>query len=105
VSARGHCGPKCNSDSDCGEQQYCFPTILNLCDCFEEMGSGSLDPVFSEAEDGIKPYFLGELVVAEKPVAVEGDGEVEGIPRSSSNRIVVVGASLLVSLLAAFAMY
>ncbi|KAL7490195.1 hypothetical protein ACHAW6_015943 [Cyclotella cf. meneghiniana] len=102
VSAREHCGPKCQADSDCGEQQFCYPTILNLCDCFENLGGGSLDPVFTEAEDTIKPYFLGELVAAEKPVAKEGDGNVEGVPRSSSSALVAVG-SLIVSLLVAFA--
>ena len=104
VSAREHCGPKCSSDSDCGEQQFCYPTMLNLCDCFEEMGNGSVDPIFAEAEESIKPYFLGELVAAEKPVAVEGDGEVEGVPRNSSQKILALG-SVFVSLLAAIAMY
>lgn len=78
--------------------------MLNLCDCFEEMGNGTVDPIFTEAEDSIKPYFLGELVAAEKPVAVEGDGEVEGIPRNGSIKLLTV-ASLFVSLLAAFAMF
>jgi hypothetical protein len=68
------------------------------------MGNGSVDPIFTEAEDSIKPYFLGELVAAEKPVAVEGDGEVEGIPRSSSYKLLTM-SSLFVSLLAAFAMF
>lgn len=78
--------------------------MLNLCDCFEEMGNGSVDPIFAEAEESIKPYFLGELVAAEKPVAVEGDGEVEGVPRNSSQKILALG-SVFVSLLAAIAMY
>jgi hypothetical protein len=68
------------------------------------MGNGCVDPVFSEAEDSIKPYFLGELVAAKKPVAVEGDGEVEGVPRSGSFKLATV-CSVFVSLLAAFAMY
>jgi hypothetical protein len=69
------------------------------------MGNGSVDPIFTEAEDSIKPYFLGELVAAEKPVAVEGDGEVEGVPRSSSSKVVTM-SPLFVSLLAAIlAMY
>lgn len=76
--------------------------MLNLCDCFEDMGNGEIDPIFDEAEDSIKPYFLGELVAAERPVATEGGG-VEGIPRNSSYKFLTMG-SFLVSVLAAIAM-
>jgi hypothetical protein len=58
---------------------------------------------FSEAEDSIKPYFLVELVATKKPVAVEGDGEVEGVLRNGSFKLVSV-CSVFVSLLAAFVM-
>lgn len=37
ASARGHCGEKCTSNSDCeGEGEYCFPVMENLCDCHME---------------------------------------------------------------------
>jgi hypothetical protein len=68
------------------------------------MGNGSVGPVFTEAEDCLTPYFLGELVAAEKPVAYEGDGDVEGVPRNGSSLLATAG-SLFVSLLAILAMF
>ena len=35
ASARGYCGAKCSSDDECGDQEFCYPTLLNLCECHE----------------------------------------------------------------------
>jgi hypothetical protein len=32
AGARGYCGLKCSSDDECGVREFCFPTLLNLCE-------------------------------------------------------------------------
>ena len=74
MSARGHCGPKCDSDGDCSNGEYCFPTLLNLCDCHEQTCSEECEITFAKAKALISPFF------------VESDpmDSVEGKPRSAS---------------------
>lgn len=72
MSARGHCGPKCISDDECGEGEYCFPTLLNLCDCHEETCPEESELVFAKAKALISPYF------------VEKSNPVIGKPRNAS---------------------
>lgn len=76
ASARGHCGPKCNSDAECGELEFCFPTMLNLCECHEQTcpEECGYEIVFAKAKALISPYF------------VESDpmGDIEGKPRNAS---------------------
>jgi hypothetical protein len=35
AAARGYCGAKCTTDDECGEKEFCYPTLLNLCECHE----------------------------------------------------------------------
>ncbi|KAL7541420.1 hypothetical protein ACHAXR_010963 [Thalassiosira sp. AJA248-18] len=89
TSARGHCGPKCNADDECNEGEYCFPTLLNLCDCHEETCPEEAEIAFSKAKALISPYF------------VERMDSVEGKPRNSSYKL---NLRLTASLLLAFAL-
>lgn len=77
ASARGHCGPKCNDSNECGEGEYCFPTLLNLCECHEETCADEAVITFSNAKALISPYF------------VENDPttSAEGRPRNASFKL------------------
>ena len=74
ASARGHCGPKCVSDSECGDGEYCFPTLLNLCECHAETCPEESEITFAKAKALISPYF-----VETNPL-----DSVEGVPRNAS---------------------
>lgn len=74
TSARGHCGPKCESDGDCSEGEFCFPTLFNLCECHAQTCPEEYDIVFANAKALISPFF-----VESDPV-----NGVEGKPRNSS---------------------
>jgi len=88
TSARSHCGPKCESDSDCpGPFEFCYPTLLNLCQCHETGCPEESAVVFAKAKALISDYFA---VVEGKP---------EGMPRNSSFKS---GVSVLVTLVSAF---
>jgi len=82
ASARGYCGNKCGSDDECGEGEFCFPTLLNLCECHlddtkpEESEENTI--VFSQAKALISPYF-----VASEPMG--SNSNVEGKPRNGSS--------------------
>ena len=78
VSARSHCGAKCNVDSDCGGGELCYPVLPNYCTCHEDNDDES-SLVFAKAQALISPYFV-ESEIGSRFV----DGEPEGIPRSSS---------------------
>jgi Cys-rich repeat protein len=75
TSARGHCGAKCQSDSDCGSGEYCFPTLLNLCECHEFEETEESKVVFAQAKALLIPYFIEQ----------ETSTVTEGIPRSYSD--------------------
>mmetsp|Transcript_27216 Transcript_27216/g.58314 ORF Transcript_27216/g.58314 Transcript_27216/m.58314 type:complete len:849 (+) Transcript_27216:279-2825(+) len=79
TSARGHCGPKCNMDGECGVGEFCFPTMLNLCECHEESCPEESAIAFSRAKALISPYF-----VESDPMNTSMDNSVEGKPRNSS---------------------
>jgi len=87
ASARGYCGPKCDSDDDCAVQgELCFPTLLNLCECHGERCPEAY-VTYSFAKELISPYF------------VESDpaSTAEGKPRNASFKMnLTVTASLLV---------
>lgn len=108
LTAREYCGPKCDDNTDCGEGEQCFPTMLNLCDCFAEMDiDGSVETAFNNASSLVQPYFLNAARSGdESPIATESDGEVEGKPRNSASMpwVSTIGY-LFVSVLAVFAMY
>lgn len=72
ASARGHCGAKCNGNDECNDGEYCFPTLLNLCECHEDEETCPTECAitFSRAKELITPYF------------VESENSVEGRPRS-----------------------
>lgn len=72
TSARGHCGEKCQSDSDCGSGEFCFPTLLNLCECHEFEETEQSKVVFAQAKALLTPYFVEQ----------ETSTVTEGIPRS-----------------------
>jgi len=74
ASARGHCGPKCDSDEECGVGEYCFPLLLNLCDCHEGNCPEESTVAFARAKALISPYF----------VESDPNNSVEGKPRNSS---------------------
>ena len=78
MSARGYCGPKCSSDIECDEGEFCFPTLLNLCECHEETEPEQSSIVFASAKALIRPYFIQG-----SEGSLETDA-VEGIPRSAS---------------------
>lgn len=87
ASARGHCGSKCSSDDDCGENEYCFPTLFNLCDCHGETCPEESAIAFANAKALISPYFVQE----------DPNNSKEGVPRSSSYKVTwSSSASLLV---------
>ena len=107
VNAREHCGQKCETNEECGVGQQCYPTLLNLCDCFEEMDvDGSIEDIFANASSTIEPYFLGALQTGGgSPIATESDGKVEGKPRNDSPVKLLGIASLFVSLLGILAVF
>jgi len=72
ASARGHCGKKCEQDDHCGDGEFCFPTLENLCECHEKTCPKKCAITFSNAKELISPYF------------VESENSVEGRPRSAS---------------------
>jgi len=88
ASARGHCGAKCNRDNECNGEEYCFPTLLNLCECHEETSPEASAIVFSKAKELISPYF------------VQSENSEEGKPRSASAKS---ERSIAASLLLVFA--
>mmetsp|Transcript_12063 Transcript_12063/g.26027 ORF Transcript_12063/g.26027 Transcript_12063/m.26027 type:complete len:963 (+) Transcript_12063:103-2991(+) len=90
ASARGYCGPKCDSDDDCAVPgEFCFPTLLNLCDCHGERCPEAYE-TYSFAKELISPYF------------VESDpaSTAEGRPRNASFKL---NSSVTASLLVVFA--
>ena len=56
AAARGYCGPKCTSDDECGSGEFCFPTLLNLCECHEETNAEESTVVFARAKSLISSY-------------------------------------------------
>jgi len=107
ADARGQCGAKCSSDADCGTGELCFATMLNLCSCFESIDvDGKIKASFDKASSTIEPFFLGALNTGggNDKVATEG-GKVEGKPRSDASMRFVTFGSLLVSILAIFALH
>eukprot|EP00569_Conticribra_weissflogii_P004652 CAMPEP_0171337300 /NCGR_PEP_ID=MMETSP0878-20121228/6615_1 /TAXON_ID=67004 /ORGANISM="Thalassiosira weissflogii, Strain CCMP1336" /LENGTH=948 /DNA_ID=CAMNT_0011838919 /DNA_START=278 /DNA_END=3124 /DNA_ORIENTATION=- len=109
LTAREFCGAKCQNSDECGEGQECYPTMLNLCDCFAEMDEdGSVQNSFANASSVVEPFFLNaaQSGIDNSPIATEYDGKVEGKPRNSAS---LIGISYIlyvsVSVLAIFAMY
>ena len=56
AAARGYCGPKCTSDDECGSGEFCFPTLLNLCECNLETNAEESTVVFAAAKSLISSY-------------------------------------------------
>lgn len=86
ASARGHCGQKCTSDDECGELEFCFPTMLNLCECHGETCPEEAEIAFAKAKQLISPYFVQN----------DPNESVEGKPRSAS---ITFGMSVATSFL------
>ena len=76
TSARGHCGATCSSDLECGNGEFCFPTLLNLCDCHDVELPEESKIVFSQAKSLLTPYFVAQASTA-----------ADGNPRSSSRKV------------------
>lgn len=90
MSARGHCGPKCNRSDECGVGEYCFPLQLNLCKCHEETCPEESTIAFARAKELISPYFLQS--------EIDPMNSVEGKPRIGSASVKLelnIAASLL----------
>lgn len=77
ASARGHCGPKCSNSDECGVGEFCFPTLLNLCECHEETCPDESAIAFARAKALISPYF----------VETDPNNDVEGKPRNASLKL------------------
>ena len=77
ASARGHCGPKCVNDDECGVGEYCFPTLLNLCECHGETCPEESAIAFAKAKALVSPYFVME----------DPTGRVEGLSSSSLKKL------------------
>ena len=104
TSARGHCGVRCSTDLECGNGERCYPTLLNLCDCYEVEQTEEYTPeeseiVFAQAKALLTPYF-----VAKDPSSTATDTKEAAnaeIPESSSNhvapRCMVAGIGLFVA--------
>ena len=95
ASARGHCGPKCNGDDECSEGEYCFPTMLNLCECHGETCPEESAIAFARAKELISPYFVESDPMNDDPM-----NSAEGKPRNAS---VKLNLSITTSLLLIFA--
>lgn len=91
TSARGHCGPKCDSDTDCYDGEYCFPTLLNLCKCHEQTCSEECEITFSKAKALISPYFV-------QSDPMDSENSVEGKPRNASLRLNLSLTALMVAI-------
>lgn len=75
--ARGYCGKPCESSSECGESEFCFPVQRNFCKYFEDEDTsgearlrrslqealGTNAQYFSDAKEVISPYFLKQAQV------------------------------------------
>mmetsp|Transcript_15846 Transcript_15846/g.33498 ORF Transcript_15846/g.33498 Transcript_15846/m.33498 type:complete len:943 (+) Transcript_15846:386-3214(+) len=90
ASARGYCGAKCESNDECGVGEFCFPTLLNLCECHEETCYEEAEIAFAKAKQLISPYF----------VQTDPGEDANGRPHSAS---VVLNTSIAKSLLVVFA--
>lgn len=105
TSARGHCGPRCSSDSECGNGEHCYPTLLNLCDFYEveqeEFTPEESKIVFAQAKALLTPYF-----VAKDPSTTDTkeSASVE-MPESSSNNVAPSFMLAGIGLLFAFSMF
>mmetsp|Transcript_26890 Transcript_26890/g.64535 ORF Transcript_26890/g.64535 Transcript_26890/m.64535 type:complete len:846 (+) Transcript_26890:343-2880(+) len=89
ASARGYCGLKCVDDGDCGDREYCLPTLLNLCECHEETCPEESSIAFAKAKALVSSYFVEE----------DPNNSMEGKPRNSSYNL---DASMFASLLVIF---
>ena len=93
ASARGHCGATCSNDLECGQGEFCFPTLLNLCDCHEVEYPEESKIVFAQAKALLTPYFVAQ------------DPSTATEPRSSSSIAAPMKLLASLSFLVALSIY